>query len=309
MRGLAGALNSENASLKIKNIASSESATFKCKDHQSALEQIFTYLAGHFDLNKSIAGIGHRIVHGGEHFKSSVKINDAIIQQIEECVPLAPLHNPANLVGIRLCETLLPDAPQIAVFDTAFHQSMPEHAYMYALPYRLYSELGVRRYGFHGSSHRYVARQAELQLGMEAGTGSFISAHLGNGASICAIQNGQSIDTSMGMTPLEGLVMGTRSGDIDPGIFDHLIRQGYTPESINQMLNKESGLLGISTLSNDMRELSQSAEQGDQKSQLAIDIFCYRLAKYIGAYDGPTGTTGRPDLHWRDWRERCGGSR
>lgn len=281
--GLASSLNSAQPELKIKNRVTQSSVTRPCQNHGDALTEILHYLAADFDLNQTLLGVGHRIVHGGEHFQASIQINDAVLAQIEACVPLAPLHNPANIEGIRLCSEQLPDIPQVAVFDTAFHQTMPARAYVYALPYALYRELGVRRYGFHGSSHRFVAREAESFLGLESGSGNFISAHLGNGASICAIKNGQSVDTSMGMTPLEGLVMGTRSGDIDPGIFDHLIRNGHSADAINSMLNRDSGLKGISGLSNDMRTVVEHADSGNNQCQLAVDIFCYRLAKYVGA--------------------------
>lgn len=281
--GLANALNSDNPTLTIKHIEVSDKYEAQCTDHQDALNQIIGYLSDRIDLNRSLAGVGHRVVHGGEVFKQSTLINEDVIKQIESCIPLAPLHNPANLEGIKLSAKSFPGVPQIAVFDTAFHQTMPAHAYLYALPQKLYDELGVRRYGFHGSSHRYVSQAAERFLGLENGTGSFVSAHLGNGASVCAVSTGKSVDTSMGLTPLEGLVMGTRSGDIDPGIFDFLVTLGYSSAEINNLLNKESGLLGLSGVSNDMRTLSERASDGDTSSQLAIEIFCFRLAKYIAA--------------------------
>ena len=281
--GLAEALGSKQARITIDLLAPKEERIrSECSNHASAIELILNTLEPSYQLSQTLCGVGHRVVHGGEHFKESTLINDNVCSQIKACIPLAPLHNPANLDGIELLKERFPNTPQVAVFDTAFHQSMPSHAYIYALPYGLYKQLGVRRYGFHGSSHRYVSQRAANDLSLENG-GNFITAHLGNGASVCAIRNGQSVDTSMGMTPLEGLVMGTRSGDIDPGIFDFLLSKGYEPENINQMLNKESGLKGISKLSNDMRTLVASADEGHELSQLAIEIFCYRLAKYIGA--------------------------
>lgn len=281
--GLANELGSDKASASITEIDAKQSVEHPCKNHADALGTILGFLSNSLDLSGRLVGVGHRVVHGGELFKSSIVITEQVLQQIKACIPLAPLHNPANIQGIQLSQQAFPEVPQIAVFDTAFHQTMPPEAYIYALPYELYENLGVRRYGFHGSSHRYVARQAERALGIKQEGGNFVTAHLGNGASVCAIKNGVSVDTSMGMTPLEGLVMGTRSGDIDPGIFDYLINQGYSATEINNLLNKESGLKGISQLSNDMRTLSNEAEGGNTQCALAIEIFCLRLAKYIGA--------------------------
>jgi len=281
--GLAEALGTEQASISITKCDEDETKTLACSDHAEALNTILSHLSEAIDLANRLMGVGHRVVHGGERFKASSTIDQAVIEQIEACIPLAPLHNPANIQGIRLTQTAFKSTPQVAVFDTAFHQSMPAKAFVYALPYALYTELGIRRYGFHGSSHRYVANQAERILELSPGTGNFITAHLGNGASVCAIKNGKSVGTSMGMTPLEGLVMGTRSGDIDPGIFDYLISQEYSASQINTLLNKKSGLKGISALTNDMRTLSEEADKGNTQCQLAIDIFCFRLAKYIAA--------------------------
>ncbi len=251
-------------------------------DHKQALNWVTTTLDNSVDLSKRLRGIGHRVVHGGEQFKSSVKIDAAVMSQIHACIPLAPLHNPPNLLGIEILQEAYPEAPQVAVFDTAFHQSLPPHAYLYALPYDLYREHGVRRYGFHGTSHRFIAREAVhlLQLQHEP---NLINAHLGNGASVCAIREGRSVDTSMGMTPLEGLVMGTRSGDIDPGLFDFLLALGYSTQDISKLLNKRSGLLGLSAHSNDMRTLISAADNGNQQAAIAIEVFCFRLAKYIAA--------------------------
>jgi acetate kinase len=235
------------------------------------------------DLSE-IAGVGHRVVHGGEHYSASVVIDDAVVKAVEECADLAPLHNPPNLSGIREAQTVLPDVKQVAVFDTAFHQSMPPAAYHYGLPYELYEKYRIRRYGFHGTSHRYVAARAMELLKRVPENTNVITAHLGNGASITAIEHGRSVDTSMGFTPLEGLVMGTRSGDIDPAIFWFLETQGYTCEQVNALLNKKSGLLGISGLSNDLRDLEAAAAQGTARAQLALDVYAHRVRKYIGAY-------------------------
>ncbi len=242
-------------------------------------------LSGEAVLREQLVAIGHRVVHGGEKFSHSVLVDDAVIQSIQECIALAPLHNPAHLAGIEAARAAFPTLPQVAVFDTAFHQSMPRHAYIYALPYALYQEHGIRRYGMHGTSHRFVTERAASLLNLAANEVNIISAHLGNGASITAVHNGRSVDTSMGLTPLEGLVMGTRSGDVDPGLIMHLgSRMDYGLKEINDLLNKKSGLLGISGLSNDCRALEQAAAEGHEGARLALNIFCYRLAKYIGSY-------------------------
>lgn len=239
---------------------------------------------------KSVADIhavGHRVVHGGEHFTHSVLITDAVLHGIEDCVDLAPLHNPANIKGIQAARHLFgPGLPQVAVFDTAFHQTLPEKAYLYAIPYQFYRRHKVRRYGFHGTSHRYVAYRYRQLRNITREQTNIITLHLGNGCSAAAIRGGNSIDTSMGMTPLEGLVMGTRSGDIDPAIIDYLaIKEGLTIPQIDSLLNKQSGLIGISGLTNDMRELMEEAhENNDRRARLAIEIFCYRARKYIGSY-------------------------
>lgn len=251
-------------------------------NYEQAMNQILAELSI-MDLHpKRLLGIGHRVVHGGESFKGSVIIDDLIEDKIEACAKLAPLHNPANLQGIRFMRKIYPDLQQVAVFDTAFHQTLPPKAYLYAIPYSLYEEQAIRRYGFHGTSHRFVSQRAAELLGKPLTESYLISAHLGNGCSATAIARGQSVDTTMGLTPLEGLVMGTRSGDVDPGLLIHLgTTCGYSIEDLNRLLNKESGLLGLSGLSNDMRTLQEAATQGDGRAALAIDIFCYRLAKAI----------------------------
>ena len=230
-----------------------------------------------------IKGVGHRVVHGGDKFSGSVLINDEVKSKIRDCIDLAPLHNPHNFRGINAISNLLPNVPQVASFDTAFHQTIPEHAYLYGLPYSEYLKHGIRRYGFHGTSHRYVSlRTAKI---LKKHTLKIISCHLGNGCSICAINNGQSLDTSMGFTPLEGLIMGTRCGDIDPYIVIYLAsKYSISLSDIDNLLNKHSGLLGISGISNDMREIVKHFEQNDKRAQLAIEIFSYRMKKYIGAY-------------------------
>lgn len=255
-------------------------------DHSQALEKMIQTLKEkqHLQSLTELSGIGHRVVHGGEEFTAPVIINEQVITAIEKLCPLAPLHNPANLMGIQLARKKAPKILQVAVFDTAFHQSIPEQAYLYALPYSLYEQHKIRRYGFHGTSHHYVTQQASLYLNKPLNTLKLISIHLGNGASATAINKGQSIDTSMGMTPLEGLVMGTRSGDIDPAILFYLNRKtGMNIDELDTLLNKQSGLKGICG-ENDMRRIIDQAEQGDHTSTLAIDIFCYHIKKYIGAY-------------------------
>jgi len=236
-----------------------------------------------------LGAIGHRVVHGGESFHKPVLIDDTVIAAIEKLVPLAPLHNPANLMGIRSAMEHVPRIPQVAVFDTAFHQSIPEHGYLYAIPYKLYEEHKVRRYGFHGTSHSYVARQAAKYLGKPITELNTISLHLGNGASAAAIRSGKCIDTSMGLTPLEGLIMGTRSGDLDPAILFYLAREtGVLMDDLDGLLNKQSGLWGICG-ENDMRTITELAGQGDKLARLALTMFCYRLKKYIGAYMAALG--------------------
>jgi len=290
--GLAERLGSDDAALTVKWSdgqtchALPDSANLENAQPESAyssvLKRIIAVLTEQQLLERLPLVIGHRVVHGGELFTDPVIITDAVIDGIRQCIPLAPLHNPANLAGIEALATLYPDILQVAVFDTAFHQSLPAKAFLYALPYALYEEHRVRRYGFHGVSHQYVAAEAAARLGISAQHG-IISAHLGNGCSACAVANGQSMDTTMGMTPLEGLVMGTRSGDVDPGLHQFLHQQkGWDVETVTNMLNKESGILGLSGLSNDMRTLEAAANDGVERAQLALEVFCFRLARHIG---------------------------
>ena len=259
--------------------------------HREAVEFIVTKILGEQpQIAEQIQAIGHRVVHGGEKFTHSVIIDESVIHGIEESAIFAPLHNPAHLIGIRAAQASFPNLPQVAVFDTAFHQSMPEHAYIYALPYKLYREHGIRRYGAHGTSHLFVSREAAKALGKALDDTNVICAHLGNGASVTAIKGGKSVDTSMGLTPLEGLVMGTRCGDMDPSIVYHLIHKlGYTADEVNNLMNKQSGLLGISELTNDCRGIEEGYENGHKGATLALEIFCYRLAKYIASYTVPLG--------------------
>lgn len=265
--------------------------TLHLTEHRQAISAMIELLRESGTMNDvdDLAAIGHRVVHGGEDFHEPVLLDATVIHTIEELVPLAPLHNPANLAGIRVSRELAPDTPQVAVFDTAFHQTIPEHAYLYALPRKLYKNNKVRRYGFHGTSHGYVAEQAAQHLGRPLNELRVISLHLGNGASAAAIHNGKCIDTSMGLTPLEGLIMGTRSGDLDPAILFYLSREtGLDMDGLDRMLNKQSGLKGICG-ENDMRQITESAARGDNRAKLALTMFCYRLKKYIGSYMAALG--------------------
>ncbi len=258
--------------------------------HQEAIKMVLDALTNEeYGVIKSldeIGAVGHRVVHGGEKFTHSVVINEEVMKAIEECSELAPLHNPANLIGINACKALMPNVPMVAVFDTAFHQTMPEEAYLYALPREYYEKYKVRRYGFHGTSHKYVSEEALRVAGLDKDNSKIIVCHLGNGASVSAVLNGKSVDTSMGFTPLEGLIMGTRSGDMDPAIIDYIAKkENKTLEEMIEILNKKSGVYGISDyLSSDFRDLEIAAEEGNRLAGLALDMFCYRVAKYVGAY-------------------------
>ncbi|MFC2088002.1 acetate/propionate family kinase [Calditrichota bacterium] len=262
-------------------------------DHKVAIEYVLSILLsknhGVIKDKNEIAAVGHRVVHGGEAFSSSVLINSEVVKEISNCIEYAPLHNPPNLKGIRATQAILPNIPQVAVFDTAFHQSMPKHAFIYGMPYVLYKRHGIRRYGFHGTSHLYVSDRAATILGKPIEKLKILTCHLGNGCSIAAVKNGKSIDTSMGFTPLEGLLMGTRSGDLDPAIVLHIMnKEELTMHEMNTMLNKHSGIQGLSGLSSDMREIEESYEENNQ-ARLAHQVFCYRLKKYIGAYSAALG--------------------
>lgn len=249
------------------------------------LELLVSKECGVIDSLEEITAVGHRVAHGGEYFTESSLVTEQVKLGIEQCIELAPLHNPANLKGITAMEELLPSVPQVACFDTSYHQTMPEHAYFYGIPYKYYEQYKIRRYGFHGTSHKYVAQKACKALGLDFNTAKVITCHMGNGSSIAAISNGKSVDTSMGFTPVEGLMMGTRCGDLDAGVITFLEeKEGLTAKAINNLLNKESGLWGISGVSSDMRDLWKAAGEGNKHAKLALDIFCYRVLKYVGAY-------------------------
>jgi acetate kinase len=287
MRGAVDRIGSADSTHEFSRNADEHSETVTAPNHRAAIEAILSALVGKDGVLKSvdeIGVVGHRVVHGGEDFTGSVLIDEKVEAAIQRYSDLAPLHNPSNLMGIRVSKGVLSGIPHTASFDTAFHSRIPRRAYMYALPYELYSEFGIRKYGFHGTSHRYVARRAAQLLGRHKYDIDCVTCHLGNGCSIAAVEDGYSIDTSMGLTPLEGLVMGTRSGDLDPAILFFLARKGYSIDRLSDLLNKESGLLGLSGTSNDLRTLEEAAGNGDARAQLAIEIFTYRLRKYIGAY-------------------------
>jgi len=263
-------------------------------EHQTAIEYILGVLTsekhGAIKSLEEINAVGHRVVHGGEKFNSSVLITEEVIQKIVECIDIAPLHNPPNLAGIYAINELLPEVPQVAVFDTAFHQTMPDYAYMYGIPYSLYTKYGIRRYGFHGTSHRYVSKRACEFLGMDYNSTKMITAHIGNGASVCAIENGKSVDTSMGFTPVEGLMMGTRSGDIDLGVVTFLMEKEMIGSAyVSTLFNKHSGVLGVSGISSDMRDIENAIKDGNDRARLALDMYEYRIKKYIGSFTAALG--------------------
>lgn len=263
-------------------------------DHKGAIKAILELLTdkaeGCISSFSEIDAVGHRVVHGGEKFSQSVLITEDVKDKIRECYAIAPLHNPANMTGIEAITALMPDVPQVGVFDTAFHQTMPAKSYMYALPYKYYKEDGVRRYGFHGTSHRYVSARVCEFLGVDITKQKIVTCHIGNGGSITAVDGGKSVDTSMGLTPTEGLMMGTRAGDVDPGALTFLMeKHGLTPERLQAIINKESGVLGISGLSNDMREIEAADKAGDPMAVLALEMYEQRIIKYIGAYAAEMG--------------------
>ncbi|MBI2395324.1 MAG: acetate kinase [Deltaproteobacteria bacterium] len=287
--GIAQRLGSPEASLDWKLSGTKGTRALPGADHAVALRAVVDLLRAH-GLADALSGVGHRVVHGGARFSGSRELTAEVIAMVEECVPLGPLHNPANLTGIAIARELFPDLRQVGVFDTAFHQTMPPRAFLYPVPYAWYSDHQVRRYGFHGTSHRFVSQQAIAQLALDPADNALITAHLGNGCSCAAVRNGQSVDTTMGLTPLEGLVMGTRSGSIDPAIIGHMAKTlGASEAAILDALNKKSGLLGVSGLSNDMRTLEEAARGGHARAALAIEIFCFVLSKSIASLVVPLG--------------------
>lgn len=287
-KGLVERIGEEEGNLRQESLNGLYTQKQQIPDHLSAMkltaEALSHPIKGIIPSLDKISGVGHRIVHGGEEYAESVLIDEDVIRVIDKNSELAPLHNPAHLMGIKASMELFPDSPQVAVFDTAFHQTMPPAAYMYGLPRDMYEKYKIRRYGFHGTSHRYVADEAVKMMKRSKENTNVISCHLGNGASITAIAQGKSIDTSMGFTPLAGLVMGSRCGDLDPAIVLYLLERGYTTEELNEILNKKSGLIGLSGISNDLRDLEKAAEEGNKNAQDALDVYAYQIRKYIGAY-------------------------
>ena len=289
-RGLVERIGIAGSRLEQKNEAGQKSEVVQdIPNHEVAVGLVMEALQNpEYGVIKDVSEIkaaGHRVVHGGEHFTTSAIVTPKVKAAIAECAALAPLHNPANLIGIEVCEKLMPGVPQVAVFDTAFHQTMPPKAFLYAIPYGLYEKHKIRKYGFHGTSHKYVAARAAAVLGKPIEELKIVTCHLGNGASVCAIDGGKSVDTSMGLTPLEGLVMGTRSGDIDPAAVTFIMdKEGLSTKEIENLLNKESGVLGVSGVSSDFRDIENARDEGNERAQTALDMFHYRVAKYVGSY-------------------------
>lgn len=287
--GIEGSVLTQKSNGKDKYIIKTE-----IKDHKDAIKLVLEALVdekhGVIKSMDQISAIGHRVVHGGEKYSKSVLITDEVLESIKECIVLAPLHNPPNIIGIEVCKELMPNIPMVAVFDTAFHQTMPKHAYICPLPYELYEKYGVRKYGFHGTSHKYVSNKVAEAMGKDIKDLKIITCHLGNGCSIAAVKSGKSIDTSMGFTPLAGVMMGTRSGSIDPSVISFLVEeQGYSIKDVNNLLNKQSGVLGISGVSSDFRDVIDEANKGNERAQLALDIFHYKVRAQIAAYAGIMG--------------------
>ncbi|CAM3601274.1 acetate kinase [Parendozoicomonas haliclonae] len=287
--GIAERLGEKESFIRWKFEGNKESITLDGGAHDAAVAALL-HMLEEKGLKEGIAAVGHRVVHGGETFQESCLITEEVIQGIKDCIHLAPLHNPANLTGIEAAQKHFPELPMSVVFDTSFHQTMPAEAYTYAVPYKFYSEKGLRRYGMHGTSYRFVSQRVCEMLGMEISNSKIVIAHLGNGASCAAVLNGESVDTTMGLTPLEGLVMGTRSGNVDPNVFSFLNKEyGYSLDEITDILNKKSGLLGISELSNDCRVVEEAAAEGHKQATLALDVFCYVLAKQLAGMAVATG--------------------
>ena len=315
VKGIVEKIGLEAAFLKLESNGDKQKMDMEVPGHTEGIEKILDILVskehGVLKSHEEIDAVGHRVAHGGERFSQSVLITDDVISEIEGVSDLAPLHNPNNLKGIRAIQKLLPKAPQVAVFDTAFHQTMPDYAYMYGLPYDMYKKHGVRRYGFHGTSHRYVAERACEKLNVDMNNQKIVTCHLGNGASVAAIKNGKSIDTSMGLTPVEGLIMGTRSGDLDLGAFIFLMeKENMSLEQANTMINKQSGMCGITGVSSDMREIREEAEKGNERAKLGLRMYDYRVKKYIGSYsaamDGVDIIVFTGGIGENDWESRQG---
>lgn len=295
VKGNCDRIGLDNSVLKYQKTGSDEIVTNKdMENHKDAIKVVIDALTnretGVIKDMSEISGVGHRVLHGAEKFHDPVIINDKVMDTVRECIPLGPLHNPANIMGIEGCQAVMPDTPMVAVFDTGFHQTMPKHAYVYPLPYEVYKKYGIRKYGFHGTSHKYIGKRTAEFLGKPQKGLKIISCHLGNGASICAIKDGECVDTSMGLTPLDGLEMGTRCGTIDPAVVTFLMKkENMTPDEMDNYMNKQSGVLGVSGVSSDFRDLTAAAAEGNERAQLAIDIFCYRVKTFIGSYAAAMG--------------------
>lgn len=290
-KGLCERIGIENPDIQYTNVAGGLDKITKIipmKDHSDAIAAVMEILTdkevGVIKSMEEIDAVGHRVVHGAEEFASSCLVTDAVLKALEKCTPLAPLHNPPNIIGINACKEAMPATPMVAVFDTAFHQTIPAKAYMYALPYEYYEKYGIRKYGFHGTSHKFVAREAAKFLGKKPEELKIVTCHLGNGSSISAVDGGKCIDTSMGFTPLDGVPMGTRTGAMDPAVVTYLLNQGMSDKEVDKVMNKESGVYGISGVSSDFRDLCSAADDGNERAKLALDMFAYHVKQYIGAY-------------------------
>lgn len=294
-KGLCERIGIEGSNIQHTNIAKDTKTKIEkpMKDHSDAIQMVIHALVdeehGVIKSMDEIGAVGHRVVHGAEYFADSCIIDGKVKEALEKCVPLAPLHNPPNIIGIEACEKIMPGIKQVAVFDTAFHQSMPSKAFMYALPYELYESDKIRKYGFHGTSHKYVSQKAAEYLGKPASELKIITCHLGNGSSVSAVDGGKCVDTSMGFTPLDGVVMGTRTGSMDPAVVTYLINKGMSAKEVDNLMNKKSGVFGISGVSSDFRDLTKAADEGNKRAQLALDMFAYSVKKLIGAYAAAMG--------------------
>ncbi len=294
-KGLCERIGIDGSNLQHTNVAKDEKTKIEkpMKDHGDAIQMVINALVdekiGVISSMDEIGAVGHRVVHGAEEFASSCLVTEAVMKALEKCTPLAPLHNPPNIIGIEACKKIMPDTPMVAVFDTAFHQTMPSKAYMYALPYEYYEKYRIRKYGFHGTSHKYVAAKAAEILGKAPEELKIVTCHLGNGSSISAVDNGKCVDTSMGFTPLDGVPMGTRTGSMDPAVVTYLINTGMTSEEVDALMNKKSGVQGISGVSSDFRDLAAASEEGNERAKLALDMFTYQVKKFVGAYAAAMG--------------------
>ncbi len=295
-KGLCERIGIDGSNLQHKNLVKglAEKIEKPMKDHADAIQMVIDALSdkeyGVISSMSEIGAVGHRVVHGGEYFADSYIIDGKVLEALKMCIPLAPLHNPPNIIGIEACEKIMPGVPQVGVFDTAFHQTMPKEAYMYALPYSYYEKYKIRKYGFHGTSHKFVSQEAAKMLGKAPEDIKIITCHLGNGSSVSAVRNGKCVDTSMGFTPLDGVVMGTRTGSMDPAVVTFVMENEHlTAKEMDNLMNKKSGVFGISGISSDFRDLSDAAEKGDEKAKLALDMFTYSVKKLIGAYAAAMG--------------------